>query len=100
MLPSIPGDSITRLVIPAFIMSETGIAVFKTDHHKHFRNDHASQMWKVARSPVSVRIESGDLLLPEDAPWLDLLERELLGLPTFAAVAVYRDAKSRWFQIT
>jgi predicted phage terminase large subunit-like protein len=30
---------------------------------------------------ASVRIENGDLLLPEDAPWLDLLERELLGFP-------------------
>ena len=95
MHPSIPGDSITRLVIPAFMMSETRIAVFKTDHHKDFRNDHAAQMWKVARSAVSVRIESGDLLLPEDAPWLDLLERELLGLPPFVAVAVRRVADSR-----
>lgn len=37
---------------------------------------------KVTRmSAASVRIESGDLLLPHDAPWLDLLERELLGFP-------------------
>jgi patatin-like phospholipase/acyl hydrolase len=44
------GDSMTRLVIPAFMMPKTEIAVFKTDHHKDFRNDHATPMWKVARA--------------------------------------------------
>ena len=32
-------------------------------------------------SAASLRISSGDLLLPHDASWLDLLERELLGFP-------------------
>src|SRR5690606_6757446 len=44
------GDSMTRLVIPAFMMPKTEIAVFKTDHHRDFRNDHATPMWKVARA--------------------------------------------------
>jgi patatin-like phospholipase/acyl hydrolase len=44
------GESITRLVIPAFMMPKTEIAVFKTDHHEDFRNDHLTPMWKVARA--------------------------------------------------
>jgi len=44
------GASYPRLVIPAFMMPKTEIAVFKTDHHADFRNDHLSLMWKVARS--------------------------------------------------
>lgn len=44
------GESMARLVIPAFMMPKTEIAVFKTDHHKDFRNDHLTPMWKVARA--------------------------------------------------
>lgn len=44
------GESTVRLVIPAFMMPKTEIAVFKTDHHEDFRNDHRTPMWKVARS--------------------------------------------------
>lgn len=44
------GDSCARLVIPAFMMPKTEIAVFKTDHHSDYRHDHAAPMWKVARS--------------------------------------------------
>jgi patatin-like phospholipase/acyl hydrolase len=44
------GESSARLVIPAFMMPKTEIAVFKTDHHEDFRNDHLTPMWKVARS--------------------------------------------------
>lgn len=44
------GESAARLVIPAFMMPKTEIAVFKTDHHQDFRNDHLTPMWKVARS--------------------------------------------------
>lgn len=44
------GAASTRLVIPAFMMPKTEIAVFKTDHHMDFRNDHATPMWKVARA--------------------------------------------------
>jgi patatin-like phospholipase/acyl hydrolase len=44
------GEATTRLVIPAFMMPKTEIAVFKTDHHEDFRNDHLTPMWKVARS--------------------------------------------------
>lgn len=44
------GEARTRLVIPAFLMPETEIAVFKTDHHADFQNDHKSPMWKVARA--------------------------------------------------
>lgn len=39
-----------RLVIPAFMMPRTEIAVFKTDHHRDFRVDHATSMWQVARA--------------------------------------------------
>lgn len=44
------GEAHTRVVIPAFMMPKTEIAVFKTDHHPDFRNDHLTPMWKVARS--------------------------------------------------
>ncbi len=44
------GESAARLVIPAFMMPKTEIAVFKTDHHSDFRNDHRTLAWKVARS--------------------------------------------------
>lgn len=44
------GESTCRLVIPAFMMPKTEIAVFKTDHHEDFLNDHATPMWKVARA--------------------------------------------------
>lgn len=44
------GQSSARLVIPAFMMPKTEIAVFKTDHHADFRNDHKTPMWKVARA--------------------------------------------------
>ncbi|MEZ5896975.1 MAG: CBASS cGAMP-activated phospholipase [Parvularculaceae bacterium] len=44
------GESHARLVVPAFMMPKTEIAVFKTDHHKDFVNDHLTPMWKVARS--------------------------------------------------
>jgi patatin-like phospholipase/acyl hydrolase len=44
------GEASTRLVIPAFMMPKTEIAVFKTDHHRDFRHDHATPAWKVARA--------------------------------------------------
>lgn len=44
------GASRSRIVIPAFMMPETEIAVFKTDHHADFRHDHASPAWRVARA--------------------------------------------------
>lgn len=44
------GEAIPRLVVPAFMMPKTEIAVFKTDHHDDFRNDHRTPMWRVARS--------------------------------------------------
>ena len=42
------GESVARLVIPAFMMPRTEIAVFKTDHHRDFRVDYATSMWQVA----------------------------------------------------
>lgn len=53
------GEPTCRLVIPAFMMPKTEIAVFKTDHHEVIRNDHATPMWKggagtsAARRPIS-----------------------------------------------
>jgi patatin-like phospholipase/acyl hydrolase len=44
------GESVSRLIIPAFMMPCTEIAVFKTDHHRDFRVDHATPMWRVARA--------------------------------------------------
>lgn len=44
------GEAMPRLVVPAFMMPKTEIAVFKTDHHEDFRNDHRTPMWRVARS--------------------------------------------------
>lgn len=47
---NILGDSVPRLVVPAFMMPKTEIAVFKTDHHSDFKNDWKTPMWKVARA--------------------------------------------------
>jgi predicted acylesterase/phospholipase RssA len=44
------GEAEPRMVIPAFMMPKTEIAVFKTDHHEDFRNDHITPIWRVARS--------------------------------------------------
>lgn len=44
------GESESRLVIPAFMVPKTEIAVFKTDHHADFKNDHLTPAWKVARA--------------------------------------------------
>lgn len=44
------GASCSRIVIPAFMMPKTEIAVFKTDHHMDFRHDHATPAWRVARA--------------------------------------------------
>ncbi|WDA39612.1 CBASS cGAMP-activated phospholipase [Erythrobacter sp. BLCC-B19] len=44
------GQAGPRIVVPAFMMPKTEIAVFKTDHHPDFRNDHATPAWKVARA--------------------------------------------------
>lgn len=44
------GASRTRIVIPAFMMPKTEIAVFKTDHHADFKHDHATPAWRVARA--------------------------------------------------
>ena len=47
------GDCSPRIVVPAFMMPKTEIAVFKTDHHPDFRHDHATPVWKVARSTAA-----------------------------------------------
>lgn len=44
------GQSAARLIVPAFMMPETEIAVFKTDHHSDYKNDWQTPMWKVARA--------------------------------------------------
>ncbi len=44
------GEAKTRVVVPAFMMPKTEIAVFKTDHHPDFKNDHTTPAWKIARS--------------------------------------------------
>ena len=44
------GDSLTRLIIPAFMSPKTEIAVFKTDHHPDYRHDFNSKAWEVARA--------------------------------------------------
>ena len=44
------GQAGPRIVVPAFMMPKTEIAVFKTDHHPDFRNDHTTPAWKVARA--------------------------------------------------
>jgi len=44
------GDSVSRLVIPAFLGPETQIAVLKTDHHPDFKNDHLMAAWEAARA--------------------------------------------------
>jgi patatin-like phospholipase/acyl hydrolase len=44
------GDATTRVVIPAFMVPKTEIAVFKTDHHADFQNDYKTRAWEVARA--------------------------------------------------
>jgi patatin-like phospholipase/acyl hydrolase len=44
------GASKPRLVIPAFLVPEAEITVFKTDHHPDFRNDHRMFAWEAARA--------------------------------------------------
>lgn len=44
------GEATTRVVIPAFMVPKTEIAVFKTDHHSDFRNDYKTRAWEVARA--------------------------------------------------
>ncbi|GMN04548.1 CBASS cGAMP-activated phospholipase [Erythrobacter sp. MTPC3] len=44
------GEASTRVVIPAFMVPKTEIAVFKTDHHSDFKNDYKTPAWEVARS--------------------------------------------------
>lgn len=44
------GESVTRLIIPAFMSPKTEIAVFKTDHHPDYKNDFKSKAWEVARA--------------------------------------------------
>ncbi len=44
------GQSITRLVVPAFLGPKTDIAVFKTDHHPDFKKDHLMTAWEAARA--------------------------------------------------
>ena len=47
------GECSTRIVIPAFMMPKTEIAVFKTDHHPDFKHDHMTPVWQVARSTAA-----------------------------------------------
>jgi len=47
------GDSHVRLVVPAFMMPKTEVAVFKTDHHEDYKNDYQSLTWKVARATAA-----------------------------------------------
>lgn len=44
------GEATTRVVIPAFMVPKTEIAVFKTDHHSDFCNDYKTRAWEVARA--------------------------------------------------
>ncbi len=44
------GESAARIVVPAFMAPKTEIAVFKTDHHPDYKNDHKSKVWEVARA--------------------------------------------------
>ena len=44
------GESISRLVVPAFLGPKTQIAVLKTDHHPDFKNDHKMAAWEAARA--------------------------------------------------
>ena len=44
------GESVARLLVPAFMMPKAEIAVFKTDHHKDFQRDWRTPMWEIARA--------------------------------------------------
>ncbi len=64
------GDSVPRLVIPAFKAPRTEIAVFKTDHHPDFKNDWKSKAWEVARATSAAPTYLGGHEY-EDAIFLD-----------------------------
>ena len=44
------GDAKTRVMIPAFLIPDSEVAVFKTDHHPDYKKDWQTPMWKVARA--------------------------------------------------
>lgn len=44
------GESYARLVIPAFMVPTTEVAVFKTDHHPEYKNDYKASVWEIARA--------------------------------------------------
>ncbi len=44
------GQSIVRLTIPAFMVPKAEIAVFKTDHHPDYKQDHVMAAWEVCRA--------------------------------------------------
>lgn len=44
------GESVTRLVIPAFVGPEPQITIFKTDHHPDYKRDWKSKAWEIARA--------------------------------------------------
>lgn len=47
---SVLGESSARLVIPAFMVPTSEIAVFKTDHHPDYKRDHRTFAWEVCRA--------------------------------------------------
>jgi patatin-like phospholipase/acyl hydrolase len=47
------GDCRARMVVPAFMIPKAEIAVFKTDHHPDFQNDHRMKAWEVARATAA-----------------------------------------------
>lgn len=68
------GDSVTRLIIPAFMSPKTEIAVFKTDHHPDYKHDFKSKAWEVARATSAAPTfltghDYGDVIFLDGGIW-------------------------------
>lgn len=47
------GDSVTRLVVPAYYMTQRKPYYFKTDHRLDYTNDYSRPMWEVAMATTA-----------------------------------------------
>ena len=68
------GDCRARMVVPAFMIPKAEIAVFKTDHHPDFQNDHRMKAWEAARATAAAPtyihgLDRGDVMFIDGGVW-------------------------------
>jgi uncharacterized protein len=68
------GDSLNRLVIPAFMVPKAEIAVLKTDHHPDYKRDYLMMAWEVARATSAAPtffagLEDGEYIFLDGGLW-------------------------------